>query len=149
VRPAVEKELVCWVKAPLDETAMVKAAEYLLGEHDFSAFRAAGCQANHAIREVKALKLNRRENYLDLEITANGFLYHMVRNIAGSLIEVGSGNRQPDWIGALLRGKNRMQAGATATPSGLYFLGPTYPEKYEFPSFPFNPFPFPRGTDQS
>lgn len=147
VRPAVEKELVCWVRSPLDDAAMDIAAKKLLGTHDFSAFRAAGCQASHAVREVKAIQLKRHGNYLDMEITANGFLYHMVRNIAGSLIEVGSGNRKPDWIGALLKGRDRMLAGITATAAGLYFIGPRYPDKYALPVYPFDPFP--RGQDQS
>lgn len=147
VRPAVEKDLVCWVRSALDETKMNTAAKHLLGEHDFSAFRAAGCQARHAVREIIAISVVRREKYLELEISANGFLYHMVRNIAGSLIEVGKGQHEPRWIKAVLGGGARMLAGVTATAAGLYFLGPKYPEKFALPRFPYNSFP--RGQDQS
>lgn len=147
VRPAVESKLVCWVRSVLDESAMDAAARELLGEHDFSAFRAAGCKANHAVREIKAISVERQGDYLDLEITANGFLYHMVRNIAGSLIEVGKGNRDPGWMRDLLENQDRMLAGVTATANGLYFLGPSYPDRYALPGFPF--MPFPRGQDKS
>jgi tRNA pseudouridine38-40 synthase len=147
VRPAVERELVCWVRPRLADDSMHEAACHLLGEHDFSAFRAAGCSANHAIREIKAISVERQGNYIDLDITANGFLYHMVRNIAGSLIDVGKGLHGPEWINELLISRNRNLAGVTAPSAGLYFLGPIYPPRYKLPAFPFNAFP--RGEDQS
>ena len=147
VRPAVEKELVCWIRVALDESAMNKAAGHLLGEHDFTAFRAAGCQANHAVRDIHKIQITRTGNYLDLDITANGFLYHMVRNLAGSLIEVGNGNRNHSWVRDLLENRDRDLAGVTAPAAGLYYLGPKYPDRYGLPRFPFNAFP--RGQDQS
>jgi len=147
VHPAIRAGKVSWCRYPLDVEKMNKAVAALHGEHDFSAFRSAGCKARHAVREVTHAGVTRRDDEVIFDISANGFLYHMVRNIAGSLIEVGSGNRKPDWIGALLKGRDRMLAGITATAAGLYFIGPRYPDKYALPVYPFDPFP--RGQDQS
>nr|WHW29668.1 putative tRNA pseudouridine(38-40) synthase TruA [uncultured bacterium] len=141
IRPAVESTTVCWVRGLLDAASMHAAAQGLLGEHDFEAFRAAGCQANHGIRIVKNVSVLREGNYVELNITANAFLYHMVRNIVGSLLCVGKGLESPDWIVALLKQRDRNSAGATAPAGGLYFVGPTYPQRYDLPQFPFAPFP--------
>lgn len=134
IRPALEAQYVSWYRKPLDEARMHIAAQALVGEHDFSAFRAAACQATHAVREIQAISVSRQGNRVLLDITANGFLYHMVRNIAGNLMVIGSGEMEPEWMAQLLVGKDRARAAATAPPEGLYFMGARYPEKYQLPS---------------
>lgn len=140
VRPAIEAGRVTWYRYPLDEDAMHRAAQALLGEHDFSAFRSAGCKANHPVREVQAIGVERRGDEVIVNVTANAFLYHMVRNIAGSLLPVGTGERHTDWLAELLAGRDRTAAGVTAPPDGLYFEGVRYPEYYGLPRRP-PPFP--------
>ncbi len=134
IRPALEAQYVSWYRKPLDEVRMHRAAQALLGEHDFSTFRAAACQATHAVREIQAISVSRQGNRVLLDITANGFLYHMVRNIAGNLMAIGSGEQEPGWLAQLLASKDRTRAAATAPPQGLYFMGARYPEKYLLPS---------------
>lgn len=139
-RPAIEHGLVSWQKRPLDHHAMNEAAQALLGEHDFSAFRSSGCGANHPVREVQAIGVRRDGDTVMIDVTANGFLYHMVRNIAGSLMDVGTGERSAGWFRELLEARDRTRAGVTAPPDGLYFLGVRYPEAFglpeESPAFP-------------
>lgn len=134
VRPALEAHFVAWERVPLDAEAMHAAARVLLGEQDFSAFRAVSCQAAHARRNVTAIEVRRDGEHVILEIEANAFLHHMVRNIAGSLLEVGRGERPPAWIGELLAGRDRNLAGATAMPQGLTFIGPRYPSQWQLPA---------------
>ncbi|MEZ5557448.1 MAG: tRNA pseudouridine(38-40) synthase TruA [Pseudomonadales bacterium] len=119
--------------ACLDDDAMHAAAQTLLGEHDFSAFRAAGCQSLSAHRCVHRISVHRCGALVVMDITANAFLLHMVRNIAGVLQQVGSGVQSPDWVRALLLGRDRNLAGRTAPAHGLYFLGAHYPG-VEFPA---------------
>lgn len=130
VRPALRSGKVAWCRKPLDAGRMHEAAQALLGEHDFSAFRSAGCQARHAVREISQIRVAREGEDVILDIAANGFLYHMVRNIAGSLIDVGSGERASTWMGELLAGGDRTVAGATAEAAGLYFVGVRYPDEF-------------------
>lgn len=134
VRPALESDYVSWYRRPLNAGVMHEAAQALLGEHDFSAFRAAGCQATHPVREIQAISVKRALDRVILEITANGFLYHMVRNIAGSLLQIGSGEQGVEWMAQLLARGDRAQAAPTATAEGLYFLSARYPDKYALPS---------------
>lgn len=134
-RPALEADRVAWVREPLDADAMDEAARHLVGEHDFDSFRAAGCQARHAVREVLAIGVRREGVRVALEITANAFVHNMVRIIAGSLIEVGRGDRPPGWIAELLAARDRTRGGATAPPGGLVFLAPTYPTRFGVPDF--------------
>lgn len=117
----------------LDADRMQAAAEHLLGEQDFSSFRAAGCQARHARREVQHVQIHRRGALLGFEIRANAFLQHMVRNIVGSLALVGAGERDPAWIGELLAARDRTVAGPAAPPAGLYLVGVGYPEHPRLP----------------
>ena len=117
-----------WVRQPLDEQRMHRAAQALLGERDFSAFRAASCQSRTAMRCIHRVRVRRSGALLAIDVTANAFLHHMVRNIAGALIAVGSGRRNIDWIGELLDGLDRTRAAATAAPDGLYLVGVTYPD---------------------
>jgi tRNA pseudouridine38-40 synthase len=122
---------------------MNEAASRLLGEHDFSAFRAAGCQARHPVRRLLRLELERRHDYVVLTIEANAFLQHMVRNIAGVLMEIGAGAREPAWAREVLEGRDRRLGAVTAAPGGLYFLAARYPPRFGLPStppeFPFSP----------
>ena len=141
LRPAINRHRLTWVRYPLDVEAMQQGAQYLLGEHDFSSFRAAGCQAHHPIREVKEISVTRTQARLDINITANAFLYHMVRNIAGSLIVVGRGQQSPDWIAEVLTQKQRQLAGMTAPAEGLSYIGPKYPSAYRLPKMPLPAFP--------
>ncbi len=133
VRPALRVGLVSWCRRPLDIEIMNTAVGALLGEHDFSAFRSAGCKANHAVREVTKVSVQRKEDEIILNIAANSFLYHMVRNIAGSLIKIGHGEKPVEWMGKLLAEGDRKQAGMTAPADGLYFMSVRYPDAFRIP----------------
>ena len=115
-----------WFHAPLDAQAMHEAAQALLGTHDFTAFRAAGCQARTPVRTLSAARVEERNGLVLLHFSADGFLHHMVRNIVGSLVYVGAGRQPRDWLGALLRGRDRRLAAPTFAPDGLYFCGVDY-----------------------
>ena len=134
-RPALEVGRIAWQSQKLDENAMNLAAQYLVGEFDFSAFRASGCQAKHAIREIKSLRVYRKNEKEPVDICANAFLHNMVRIIVGSLIAVGKGEEKPEWLLTLLQGKDRTLSGTTDMSEGLYFVGPKYPCKYMIPEF--------------
>ncbi|MGK2924120.1 MAG: tRNA pseudouridine(38-40) synthase TruA [Lysobacterales bacterium] len=150
IRPALEGRRMSWCRRPLDAAKMDLAAQALRGEHDFTAFRAGGCQARHAVREIQDIAVSRSGDVVALEITANGFLYHMVRNIAGSLLRVGLGEAEVGWIGELLAQRDRSKAAPTAAPEGLYFVSARYPEQYGLPvALPEGPPAFPRGWDLS
>ncbi len=133
VRPALQARYVAWERRPLDAKAMHSAAQVLIGEHDFSAFRALSCQATHARREVLAISVRREGDRVIFEIEANAFLHHMVRNIAGSLLEVGRGEQPFEWIARVLEKRDRALAGATAPAQGLTFIGPKYPAEWQLP----------------
>lgn len=133
VRPALDRHRVAWERRPLDAAAMHAAAQVLVGEHDFSAFRAAGCQAKSPVREVTHIAVARCDDEVILDITANAFVYHMVRNIAGSLMRVGAGEADAGWLAAVLAGRQREDAGITAPAGGLYFTGAEYAPELELP----------------
>jgi tRNA pseudouridine38-40 synthase len=135
-RPAIEAGRLSWERQPLDAGLMHRAAQALLGEHDFSAFRSSGCKANHPVREVQDVAVQRSGNIVQVNIAANGFLYHMVRNIVGSLLEIGRGERPVAWMAELLAARDRTIAGVTAAPDGLYFVGARYPAEYGLPANP-------------
>jgi tRNA pseudouridine38-40 synthase len=122
---------LCWEHRQLDHRRMHEAAQHLLGEHDFNAFRAAGCQAKSPFRTVEYLNVSRCGEMIYIDIKANAFLHHMVRNIAGSLIKVGTGEQSVDWIREVLRSRDRRQAAMTAPASGLYFVQAFYPQEYD------------------
>ncbi len=140
-RPGLWHQRVSWQYRPLAVDRMNEAAVLLLGEHDFSAFRAAGCQARHPVRRLLHLALTRHHDYVILRIEANAFLQHMVRNIAGVLMEIGYGAREPDWAREVLTGRDRCLGGITAPASGLYFLHARYPTRFGLPEAP-NDLPF-------
>lgn len=122
-----------WEFRPLDQLQMHGAAQVLVGEHDFSAFRAAGCQAKSAVRCIHQISVERQGELLYIDIKANAFLYHMVRNIVGSLISVGRGEQSADWFTRIFSGRDRNLAAVTAPAAGLYFLRAHYPNGFELP----------------
>jgi tRNA pseudouridine38-40 synthase len=134
LRPALERHRVCWVRSELDVARMAAAAQALVGHHDFSAFRAAECQSPTPLRDLRELAVERRGPYVELRLRANAFLHHMVRNIAGSLILVGRGERPTQWLAEVLAARDRTRAGPTAPPQGLYFAGAEYPVGFGLPS---------------
>jgi tRNA pseudouridine38-40 synthase len=133
VRPGLLARFQAWESRPLDAAAMQLAAQDLRGEHDFSAFRTAQCQAPNPRRDLQEISVRREGEELLIEVQANAFLHHMVRNIVGSLMLVGRGERPVEWIGEVLRGRDRSVAGPTAPAAGLTFLGPRYPREFGLP----------------
>lgn len=133
VRPAVMAANLTWDYRPLDERRMVQAANYLLGEHDFSSFRAYACQAKSPIRTIHELTVTRSGLHIIIEIEANGFLHHMVRNIAGVLMTIGAGERDVDWMREVLAARDRQLGGVTAPSSGLTLLTVRYPSHFGLP----------------
>ncbi|WP_158367850.1 tRNA pseudouridine(38-40) synthase TruA [Candidatus Williamhamiltonella defendens] len=139
-RPALFSEGVAHYSIALDENKMERAAQCLLGENDFSSFRAAQCQSKTPWRYVHHLKVSRFGGYyIMVDIKANAFLHHMVRNIVGSLIEVGIGRQHEHWIAQLLALKDRTQAAVTAKASGLYLVSVDYPSHFSLPYLPLGP----------
>ncbi len=126
VRPSLEQGLVGWVFRPLQAQAMRAAAAHLLGEHDFSSFRAADCQAASAVKTLHRIEITRRGAYWRFDFDGSAFLQHMVRNILGCLVVVGGGRQPPDWMAQVLAARSRDAAAPTFPPDGLYFLGPYY-----------------------
>jgi tRNA pseudouridine38-40 synthase len=126
VRPALDAGLVGWTPRPLDGAAMEQAAHHLIGEHDFSAFRSAECQAASPVKTVRSIGVTRRGAYWRFEFDASAFLHHMVRNVMGCLVAVGSGTRSPEWVAELLAARDRTRAAPTFAAAGLYFCGPYY-----------------------
>lgn len=133
-RPAIAFDRVCWIREPLDAALMHDTAQVLLGEHDFSSFRAAECQARTPIRNLYEIKVQRHCEVLILDVTANAFLHHMVRNIAGTLIAVGLGERPAAWVSEVLAVRDRRLGGVTAVPQGLYLVGVRYAPALQLPS---------------
>ncbi|MDZ7749996.1 MAG: tRNA pseudouridine(38-40) synthase TruA [Halofilum sp. (in: g-proteobacteria)] len=132
-RPALWGGRAAWSAAALDERAMARAAAALVGEHDFSAFRSAACQAPNPVRRIERVTVARHERVIRIDVRGNAFLHNMVRIIAGSLMAVGRGDREPGWIAEVLAARERTRAAATAPAEGLYFLGPRYPERFGLP----------------
>ncbi len=132
-RPALYRHRATWVYHELDTDAMHEAAQALLGENDFSSFRSAACQSEHAMRFIESIEVGTEGTFVYIDISANAFLHHMVRNIVGSLLKVGSGERPAAWIGELLALKDRTQAGPTAPAEGLYLVAVQYPHEFGLP----------------
>ncbi|KRG68903.1 tRNA pseudouridine(38-40) synthase TruA [Pseudoxanthomonas dokdonensis] len=134
VRPALGRQYLSWERLPLDAAAMHRAGQHLLGEHDFSAFRTVHCQAPHARRNLHHLNVSRHGEEVIVEVQANAFLHHMVRNIVGSLLLVGRGEQPESWLAELLAGRDRTLAGPTAPADGLVFVSPLYPAEWKLPA---------------
>ena len=139
VRPAIQYGLVSWQRRQLDAPLMHSAAQSLLGERDFSSFRAASCQSVSPMRNVHFVEVSRRGQLVIIDIQANAFLHHMVRNIAGSLMAVGTESKSEAWIGQLMEVRDRTQAADTASPHGLYLVAVDYPPIYDLPILPLGP----------
>jgi tRNA pseudouridine38-40 synthase len=133
VRPALEAGRCGWVFRPLDGQAMQRAAAHLLGEHDFSAFRAAACQALSPVKTLRQLDISRHGAYWRFDFEASAFLHHMVRNIMGCLVAVGTGSHPPEWMAEVLASRSRQAAAPTFAPDGLYFVGPRYDAAHGLP----------------
>lgn len=138
-KQALLHDQMTWWRYPLDEQKMHEAAQCLVGEHDFTSFRAKDCQAKTPIKTLHRVALRRFGSILVLEVDGSGFLYHMVRNIVGSLLPIGEGHRPVSWLAEVLEKQDRTQAGITAPAQGLYFVGAQYPQEYAIPSAPFGP----------
>jgi tRNA pseudouridine38-40 synthase len=119
---------------PLDEAALRDAAARLLGEHDFTSFRASACQARSPVKTMRRVEIARRGPYWRFEFEANAFLHHMIRNIMGCLLVVGQGQQPPAWIDQVLAARSRDAAAPTFAPDGLYFLGPVYEDHWGLPA---------------
>jgi tRNA pseudouridine38-40 synthase len=133
VRPAIQAGKVGWFHAPLDVAAMQAAAQNLLGKHDFSAFRAAQCQARSPVKHLQQLDIHRQGELLVFDLSADAFLHHMVRNIVGCLVYVGKGKYPPSWLGDVMAGRERSFAAPTFSPDGLYLRRITYEGKWGLP----------------
>lgn len=133
-RPGMLHGRVGWFHAPLDFDAMREAASHLLGEHDFSAFRAAECQAKSPVKSLHRLDIEQSGEYFLFHLRANAFLHHMVRNLVGSLVYVGKGKHSPSWVKELLEGRDRRRAAPTFAPGGLYLTGVGYDGKWQIPA---------------
>jgi len=134
-RPSLDRDRACYVRHELDVARMHEAAQTVLGHRDFSAFRASECQSRTPVRNLTRIAVERSGTYIDLSLQANAFLHHMVRNIAGSLILVGRGERPVAWMREVLESGDRRIAGPTAPPQGLYFVGAEYPSGFGLPSY--------------
>jgi len=134
IRPALDARRVAWERVPLDIDAMRLASQALIGEHDFTAFRTVACQARSARRDMQEIAISRAGDEISIEVQANAFLHHMVRNIVGSLLPIGRGEQREAWLAELLAGRDRAKAGPTAPAAGLTFLGPRYPAQWNLPA---------------
>jgi tRNA pseudouridine38-40 synthase len=135
-RSALHAQRAAWIHRPLEAQRMQEAARGLLGEHDFSAFRSAECQAKSPIRRLEHLQIARHGDWLLIEATANAFLHHMVRNIAGLLIAIGRGDAEPEWAAQVLASRERSRGAATAPAAGLYLQRVRYPAVFAVPDPP-------------
>jgi len=135
-RSALYRDRAWWVYEPLDANAMHEAAQHLLGIHDFSAFRAAGCQASSPEREIKSIAVKRDADWLTLSVTANAFLQHMVRNIVGTLAAVGLAEQRAAWVREVLQSADRKAGGIAAPAHGLTLVAVAYPQPFEIPRAP-------------
>lgn len=138
VRPTFLAWRTSWDYRPLSEKAMAAAAQCLIGEHDFSSYRAVGCQAKSPVRTIHHLEVSRKHELVFIDIEANAFLHHMVRNIAGVLMAIGAGEKPVEWAREVLEHQDRTLGGVTAPPSGLYLTSVTYPALHNLPQVGLN-----------
>ncbi len=140
VRPGILRKAIGWYYRPLDEKRMQSGAAHLLGEHDFTSFRGTDCQSNTPMRRVYQIEIFRLRHMVVIEVQANAFLQHMVRNIVGVLLAIGSGERPPEWTKEVLEARDRCKGGVTVHPNGLYLVEVTYPPTFRLPRIPLGPF---------
>jgi len=131
IRPALMRGSVTWQYRQLDDRAMEEGAKYLRGKHDFTSFRSVECQSKTPIRTVSALTVKRKGDWVILDIEANAFLHHMIRNVAGVLMAVGAGRKPASWVEEVLAAKDRKMGAETASPFGLYLTHVTYPDAFK------------------
>lgn len=134
LRSALQYRQTTWIRPPLNTVPMQQAAQYLIGTHDFSAYRALACQAKSPVRTVSQLELIRQGKQIVITIKANAFLHHMVRNIAGVLITIGTHEQKPEWAQQILETRDRTRGGVTAAPSGLTLMAVDYPAHFGLPT---------------
>lgn len=133
IPPAMQRQFLSWERLPLDADAMHRSAQALLGEHDFSAFRTVQCQAKHPIRSVHAIQVSRDGDQVVVDVQANAFLHHMVRNIVGTLVYVGKGKHPPQWAKEILESRDRSRAAPTFQAEGLYLESVEYEARWNLP----------------
>jgi tRNA pseudouridine38-40 synthase len=133
VRPSLDAGRVGWSYRPLAEEPMRQASLHLLGEHDFSSFRASSCQALSPVKTLRTIDISQKGHYWRFEFEGNAFLHHMIRNIMGCMVQVGQGQQSPDWMLQVLHAKDRDAAAPTFSPNGLYFAGPIYSAEWGLP----------------
>ncbi len=133
VRPAIQARGLAWWRYPLDAQRMHEAAQFLVGSHDFTSLRATACQAKSSTKTIHSISVTRQGRFVVLDVHANAFLHHMVRNIAGVLIPIGQGRREPDWVRAVLEARDRRASGITAPAGGLYLVGVDYDPIFGLP----------------
>ncbi|MCE3044109.1 tRNA pseudouridine(38-40) synthase TruA [Legionella sp. 16cNR16C] len=139
IRPALLRGNVTWQYRQLEHHSMQEAARFLLGENDYTSFRSVECQSNTPMRNIHTLEVTRNGDLVMIDITANAFLHHMVRNIAGVLIAVGTGKKPVEWVGEVLQAKDRRLGAETAPPYGLYLVNVSYPKEYGVIQGPLGP----------
>jgi len=133
-RSSVYAKKMWWVFAPLDIDRMQAAADLLIGCHDFSAFRAKLCQAHSPIKTIEYIKVSKQGDCIAVDVKAQSFLHHMVRNLLGVLVPIGQGVKPVEWAREVLESRDRAQGGVTSPPEGLYFINVDYPEEYKLPT---------------
>jgi tRNA pseudouridine38-40 synthase len=136
VRPAIGAGTVGWFPLPLDIEVMREAAAFLVGRHDFSAFRSVQCQAKSPVRDLRRIEIESRGDFIRFSLEANAFLHHMVRNIVGCLVYIGKGRYPPDWLADILAARERSKAAPTFPPDGLYLTGVDYASEWALPPAP-------------
>ncbi len=139
IRPATSRSIVTWAYRPMNDQLMHQAAQKLIGEHDFTSFRAIQCQSQSPMRNIHAISVTRRGDLVIIDITANAFLHHMVRNMAGVLMAIGCGQKELQWVDQVLAAKDRSAGADTAPPYGLYLVKVNYPEEYGISYTPAKP----------
>jgi tRNA pseudouridine38-40 synthase len=139
VRPSIFHNRVTWERDDLDEDLMQEAAGFLIGKHDFTSFRSLACQARNPVRDIQRLEISRQGEFVLMDVRANAFLHHMVRNLAGVLMAIGKGEETPVWAREVLEHRNRALGGVTAPAAGLYLVDVEYPDQFELPDTPAYP----------
>lgn len=140
IRPAIRRHFVTWIHHKLDAAVMHDAAQLLIGEHDFTSFRSAHCQALHARRRLLSIQVTRQSDLVLVDVHGNAFLHHMVRNIVGTLLEIGRRKRPASWLKKVLDARDRKVAGLTAPACGLTLMEVDYPKECAVPVQPWPDF---------